>query len=159
LGWKVIFAVAGIVVVISGPSMLLAYMKLRKRNLGPLLDANGWAINTPVKINVPFGAALTHLCKMPVGAERSTEDPYAVEPSPWIGKIKKYVKRAKVLIILAILVFIAYFAIDRDFVSFEAKKTMYKLLGRPEPTMPAPAPAPVTPPVAAPAPAAVEKAK
>jgi hypothetical protein len=145
------------VVIISGPSMLLAYMKLRKRNLGPLLDANGWAINTPVKINVPFGAALTHLGKLPAGAERSTEDPYAVEPSPWIGKIKKYVRRAKALIILAILLLIAYFVIDR-FGPYEAKKSMYKLLGRP---VPPPETVQVTPPAAsAPAAApAVEKAK
>ena len=34
-------------------------MKLRRRNLGPLLDANGWAINALTRINVPFGTALT----------------------------------------------------------------------------------------------------
>jgi hypothetical protein len=32
-----------VMLIISGPSMLLAYMTLRRRNLGPLLDANGWA--------------------------------------------------------------------------------------------------------------------
>ncbi|HZI32762.1 MAG TPA: hypothetical protein VFF11_10505, partial [Candidatus Binatia bacterium] len=35
----------GLVLLISGPSMVLAYMKLRNRNLGPILDANGWAVN------------------------------------------------------------------------------------------------------------------
>ena len=34
-----------LMLLISGPSMLLAWLKLRQRNLGPLLDANGWAIN------------------------------------------------------------------------------------------------------------------
>lgn len=160
LGWKIIFAIAGIILMISGPSMLLAYMKLRKRNLGPLLDANGWAINTAVKINVPFGAALTHMCKMPAGAERSTEDPYAIEPSPWIGRIKKYIRRAKVLIILAILVFIAYFVIDRFAPLFEAKKVMYKILGRPEPVqVVAPVPNSNPAPTAAPAAAPLEAGK
>ena len=32
---------------ISLPSVMLAYIKLRKRNLGPILDANGWAVNAP----------------------------------------------------------------------------------------------------------------
>src|SRR6185312_11442726 len=53
---------------ISGPSMLLAYLKLRTRNLGPLLDANGWAINGRARINVPFGTALTGVAALPAGA-------------------------------------------------------------------------------------------
>ncbi|HEX3345514.1 MAG TPA: hypothetical protein VHS09_13115, partial [Polyangiaceae bacterium] len=44
---------------ISGPSMLIAWLKLRQRNIGPLLDANGWAVNALAFINVPFGGALT----------------------------------------------------------------------------------------------------
>jgi F0F1-type ATP synthase assembly protein I len=73
----------GLVFLISGPAMLLAYMKLRQRNLAPILDANGWAINTKAKMNVPFGAALTHVAKLPANAERSLEDPYAEKASPW----------------------------------------------------------------------------
>lgn len=73
----------GVVILISGPSMLLAWLKLRKRNLGPILDANGWAINTVAKMNVPFGAALTNVASLPSGAERSLEDPYAEKKSPW----------------------------------------------------------------------------
>lgn len=75
--------VLGLVFLISGPAMLLAYMKLRQRNLAPILDANGWAINTKAKMNVPFGAALTHVAKLPANAERSLEDPYAEKASPW----------------------------------------------------------------------------
>ena len=55
----------GILLVISGPSMILAWMKLRKRNLGPILDANGWAVNAKAKMNVPFGASLTGIAKLP----------------------------------------------------------------------------------------------
>jgi hypothetical protein len=62
---------------ISTPSMILAYMKLRKRNLGPILDANGWAVNAKAKINVPFGAALTGIAKLPPGSSRDLIDPYA----------------------------------------------------------------------------------
>ncbi|HEX6835396.1 MAG TPA: hypothetical protein VF334_02430, partial [Polyangia bacterium] len=58
--WMPIGLVA-VVLMISGPAMLLAYVKLRRRNLGPLLDASGWAINARACINVPFGGALTSL--------------------------------------------------------------------------------------------------
>lgn len=79
----IVGAFAGVVLLISGPSMLLAYMKLRQRNLAPILDANGWAINTKAKMNVPFGAALTHVAKLPLLAERTLEDPYAEKQRPW----------------------------------------------------------------------------
>ncbi|MEI6861055.1 MAG: hypothetical protein WCL04_02265 [Verrucomicrobiota bacterium] len=66
----------GVVALISGPSMLIAWLKLRQRTLGPLLEANGWAINGRVKINLPFGTALTDLAVLPANARRSLEDPY-----------------------------------------------------------------------------------
>src|ERR1044071_2973455 len=69
--------------VISGPSMLLAWLKLRKRNLGPILDANGWAVNAKAKINVPFGASLTRVAVLPPGAQRDMVDPYAEKRRPW----------------------------------------------------------------------------
>jgi hypothetical protein len=75
--------VLGILIAISSPSMLLAFMKLRRRNLGPLLDANGWAINALTRINVPFGTALTERPVVPPHAERSFSDPYAEKRRPW----------------------------------------------------------------------------
>src|SRR5262249_53583253 len=75
--------VLALILLISGPSMILAYLKLRHRNLGPILDASGWAINGRAKINVPFGRALTEVAALPRGSERSTQDPYADKRSPW----------------------------------------------------------------------------
>jgi hypothetical protein len=68
---------------ISGPSMLIAWLKLRQRNIGPLLDANGWAVNARAFINVPFGGALTGVAKLPEGASRSLVDPFAQKKRPW----------------------------------------------------------------------------
>lgn len=70
-------ATIGVMLLISLPSVVLAFIKLRKRNLGPILDANGWAVNAKAKINVPFGAALTDVAKLPPGAHRDIVDPYA----------------------------------------------------------------------------------
>ena len=74
--WQMPIAAAGVVLLISGPSMLIAALKLRQRNLGPILDANGWAINSRVRINIPFGAALTDLAALPPGSDVGL-DPYA----------------------------------------------------------------------------------
>jgi hypothetical protein len=75
--------VLAIILLISGPSMLMAWLKLRKRNLGPILDANGWAVNAKAKINVPFGASLTRTAALPTGAQRDLVDPFAEKKRPW----------------------------------------------------------------------------
>ena len=68
---------------ISGPSMLLALLKLRQRNIGPILDANGWAVNAMARINVPFGGALTGVAALPPGSARPLRDPFAERKRPW----------------------------------------------------------------------------
>lgn len=83
LGIWMPFGIVAIILCISGPSMLIAGLKLRQRNLGPVLDANGWAINGRVVVNIPFGGSLTQLKAFPAGAERSFVDPYAPKKSLW----------------------------------------------------------------------------
>ena len=68
---------------ISLPSVVIAWLKLRKRNLGPILDANGWAVNAEAKMNVPFGASLTQIAVLPPGSQRDLVDPFAEKKSPW----------------------------------------------------------------------------
>ena len=81
--WQMPIAVAAMLLLISGPSMLLAALKLRQRNLAPLLEANGWAVNARAHVSIPFGRTLTSLAELPEGAERSLDDPYAPRRSPW----------------------------------------------------------------------------
>ncbi len=79
--WQVCLAFVAILILISAPSMLIAWLKLRQRNLGPILDANGWAINGRVKMNVPFGGALTESAKLPPGAQPSFAVKYPEPPT------------------------------------------------------------------------------
>lgn len=81
--WQMPLAILGLLLMVSGPSVALAWFKLHNRNLGPLLDANGWAVNTRARINIPFGSALTQEATLPAGAERSLLDPYAEKKKPW----------------------------------------------------------------------------
>ena len=95
---KMILAVLGILLLISGPSMFLAWLKLRKRNLSPILNANGWALNSSTKVNTLFGATFTQLVKFPI---IGVKDPFVKKKSKlrflWWG-----------LIILAVLFIICY---------------------------------------------------
>jgi hypothetical protein len=74
--WAKLVAVAAVALLISGPSMLIAWLKLRHRTLGPILDGTGWAVNGRVRINIPLAAALTARATLPRGARRLLEDPY-----------------------------------------------------------------------------------
>jgi hypothetical protein len=81
--WQMPLALMGIMLLISGPSIAIAWFKLRQRNLGRLLDANGWAVNTHARINIPFGASLTSLARLPQGALRKLSDPFEEKKRPW----------------------------------------------------------------------------
>ena len=65
LNRKSVSLVAGALLVVSGPSVLIAWLKLRQRTLGPVLDANGWAVNGRVKVNLPLGYTLTARAMLP----------------------------------------------------------------------------------------------
>lgn len=77
LGPWIPMAIAGIILAISGPSMMIAWLKLRQRSLGPILDASGWAINGRMKINLGLGRSLSQTARVPLNARRSLVDPYA----------------------------------------------------------------------------------
>ncbi len=81
--WQIPLAIAGIVLAISLPSVIIAWLKLRQRNMGPILDASGWAINARAIINVPFGGTLTKVATLPPGSRRSLDDPYAEKKPLW----------------------------------------------------------------------------
>lgn len=77
LGPWIPMAILGIILAISGPSMLIAWLKLRQRSLGPILDASGWAINGRMNINLGLGRSLSQTAKVPANAKRNYADPYA----------------------------------------------------------------------------------
>jgi hypothetical protein len=83
LGMWMPLGVLALVLAISGPSMLIAWLKLSQRNIGPLLDANGWAVNVSARVNAPFGRVLTALAQLPPGAKRLLDDPFATKSTPW----------------------------------------------------------------------------
>ena len=63
LGVWMPLGIIGVLLAISLPSMIIAAMKLSQRNLAPLLDGNGWAINNKANVNILFGAHLTQTPK------------------------------------------------------------------------------------------------
>jgi hypothetical protein len=64
--WQLLLVFVCILLLISGPSMIMAWLKLRRRNLAPVLNANGWAVNADAIISVPFGRTLTEQVAFPI---------------------------------------------------------------------------------------------
>lgn len=75
--------ILGILLLVSGPSVFIAWLKLRQRTLGPILEASGWAINGRVKINLPLGRVLSDLPVLPPGSVRQFKDPYRNRRAVW----------------------------------------------------------------------------
>ena len=79
--WQLLMVFVGLMLMISGPAMILAWLKLRRRNIAPLLNANGWAINASSKVSIPFGETLTDMAKFP---KMRMKDPFAKAGlAPW----------------------------------------------------------------------------
>ncbi len=96
-----LLVVVVVMVCISGPSIFLAWLKLRNRNLGPILNANGWAINSKILVNARFGATLTDMAKYP---KIMVNDPYAVKTMPkWLRWV------LSILLVLIVVFLVLYF--------------------------------------------------
>jgi hypothetical protein len=63
--WVLILIIIGLMLVISLPSVFITWRKLRRRDLGPVLNTNGWAINAAAYVKPKFGKSLTQIVKYP----------------------------------------------------------------------------------------------
>jgi hypothetical protein len=99
--WAKILAIVGMFLAISGPAVLVAWLKLRQRTLGPVLDGNGWAVNGRVAVNMPLGTVLTDRAVLPPGSSRSLQDPY-VDKGARRRRILAWVVAIAVLVALGV---------------------------------------------------------
>lgn len=108
--YNIVIFFAIIILIISGPSMIMAWLKLRKRNLAPVMNANGWALNQRILVNTKFGATLTGIAKYPVV---KAKDPFTMKAPLW--------KRILRWFILAICLCVAvYFILPKDMRPFKS---------------------------------------
>lgn len=75
--WKTLLGVVGVILAVSAPSMMLAFFKLRARNVAPILNACGWAVNSNIHVTFPLGMEMTQEATLPPGSLRQLTDPYA----------------------------------------------------------------------------------
>ena len=116
--WQWLVIIAAVMLIISGPSCFIAWRKLRKRNLGPVLNANGWAVNSQVLVNILFGKTLTSVAKYP---KMKLDDPYA-KRTPWWRKCLR-----SLLALLIIAFAVCYFTNNLKWMGIERKPKAEKV--------------------------------
>ena len=131
--WKWIILIAVLMLIISGPACFIAWRKLRKRNLGPVLNANGWAVNSAVLVNILFGKTLTSVAKYP---KVHPADPYSMRAPLW----KRILRWLIFLLVVAFAV--GYFTNNLKFMGIERKPKVEKVAEPAPAAEAAPAPAP-----------------
>ncbi len=65
---------AALIVAVAGLSALLGWLKLRRRDMGMLFEANGWAINPRMKITRRLGIIFTRTPDFPPGTVHDRRD-------------------------------------------------------------------------------------
>ncbi len=74
--WKVAAGLVLVVLAVSMPSVIITWFKLRKRDLGAILNAGGWAVNRPLYFSMKLAKVFTRPVEVPVKAAVA-KDPYA----------------------------------------------------------------------------------
>ena len=63
--WEILVAIAAVVLIVSLPSVILTWFKLRQRDIGAILNASGWAINRPMRFSMKRARAFTVCARDP----------------------------------------------------------------------------------------------
>jgi hypothetical protein len=83
--WELPLIFSALMLMISLPSMFIAWLKIRKRTLAPLLDASGWAVNGRTLISAKLGRILTMRAEFPVTSHCQFDERNQVRKWIWIA--------------------------------------------------------------------------
>ena len=63
---QILLSIAAIILVVSMPSVILTWFKLRKRDLGAILNASGWAVNREIRFSMKRARGFTKCAPNPL---------------------------------------------------------------------------------------------
>lgn len=70
--WVLPIVIVAVILLISLPSVFITAMKLRKRTISPILNANSWAINTNARLSITLCKNYTELPKKPTNSKNES---------------------------------------------------------------------------------------
>jgi len=68
--WSIMAVIAGVLLLIGGPVVIAAAVKLHRRNLGVFIEACGWSINAPMRLTRSMGLLFTCEPELPADVSR-----------------------------------------------------------------------------------------
>jgi hypothetical protein len=83
--WELPLVLGAVVMMISLPAMIIAWLKIRNRTLAPLLDASGWAVNGRTLISARLGRALTIRATLPAAARCQFDERNRTRKLLWLA--------------------------------------------------------------------------
>ncbi|MEZ4392540.1 MAG: hypothetical protein R3A48_15745 [Polyangiales bacterium] len=101
-GW---IAILGVALAVLAISALAGWVKLRKRDMGLLLEASGWAMNVHMKVTARVAPLFAFTPDLPKSAEIDKRD--VLPPVPGEGRVK----RLLTLLLLTVLAAVAFYAL------------------------------------------------
>ena len=66
--YVILIWIAVLLAIFLVPTAIFAFLKLRKRNLTLFLEAGGWAVNLPMRLNMQVSGIFTHTAEYPTGS-------------------------------------------------------------------------------------------
>ncbi len=66
--WQIPVAVGAVLLLVSLPSVILTAFRLRRRDLGAILNASGWAVNRPLFFSLAKARTFTRCVRVPWGS-------------------------------------------------------------------------------------------
>jgi len=145
-------AIISILLVICFFAGFLGWLKLRLRNLGPIFEANGWAVNPRMKVKGRLASIFTRSPGLPAG---HIKDPASVA-GPALGadeeeekfSAKRFFSLLLMIIIGILLIAMIYFPTETKMLLFNERPPRPMVVKKWDPSM-----APTPTPAATPAPA------
>lgn len=107
--------VAGIIVLLAG---FLGWLKLRRRDMSPVLEASGWALNAQMKMTSRLGYVFTRSPGLPKGTQRDYTDVLGVVEDEAATEERRrrnlLIRRLILLGIVALLYFVFFYKMKFD---------------------------------------------
>ena len=113
--WHILIVIGGAVLAVLLPTVIVAWMKLRKRDLSAILEGAGWAVNARMRLTRRQGHVFTRRPRLPLG-------------STLVGG-KKHRRIIIAILIIALLAAAGWFIYDHYFSDAEEQPTA-KVMGQ-----------------------------
>jgi len=102
----ILVALVGLLSIVLLPGMIIGLMKIRKRNMGLLLEALGWAVNVNMRLNNSLGRLFTHTPRLPEDARKEREDVVAQFVKKFRYNPQRSGKLATVVLVLLLILLV-----------------------------------------------------